>query len=83
MLIAPVVTMGVFNSSLWFIKEEPKMNKNKRLRQTIKNVYNGIDSATLLSANKDGSLKVIKEERSKYSFIVRFDGSEKNEQLTN
>ena len=40
------------------------MNKDKQLKQTI---------------NKDGSLKVIKEEQ--YSFIVRFDGSKKMNDL--
>ena len=61
--------MGVFNSSLWFIKEELKVN-DEQLKQIIKMLYDGLDSAALLSVNKDGSLNVVKEEQSNYSFVV-------------
>lgn len=46
------------------------MNKEKELKEIIKNLYEGFDSAALFSSNKDGSLKVVKEEQSSCSFIV-------------
>lgn len=46
------------------------MNKEKQLKQIIKNLCDGSDSAALLSFDKDGSLKVVKEKKSSYSFIV-------------
>ena len=46
------------------------MNKEKQLKEIIKNLCDGSDSAALLSVNKDGSLNVVKEEKSNYSFIV-------------
>lgn len=46
------------------------MNKEKELKEIIKNLYEDFDSAALFSSNKDGSLKVVKEEQSSCSFIV-------------
>ena len=46
------------------------MNKEKELKEIIKNLYEGFDSAALFLSNKDGSLKVVKEEQSSCSFIV-------------
>lgn len=46
------------------------MNKDEQLKQVIKNLYDGFDSAALLSTNKDGSLTVVREEKSNYSFLV-------------
>lgn len=46
------------------------MNKEKELKEIIKNLYEGFYSAALFSSNKDGSLKVVKEEQSSCSFIV-------------
>ncbi len=46
------------------------MNKDEQLEQVIKALYDGLDSAALLSVNEDGSLNVVKEEKSNYSFIV-------------
>ena len=46
------------------------MDKDEQLKQIIKNLYDGFDSAALLSANKDGSLTVVREEKSNYSFVV-------------
>ena len=46
------------------------MDKDEQLKQVIKNLYDGFDSAALLSTNKDGSLNVVTEECSNYSFIA-------------
>ena len=46
------------------------MNKEKQLEQIIKALYSGLDSAALISVNKDGSLNVEREEQSDYSFVV-------------
>ena len=46
------------------------MNNDEKLKQIIEALYAGFDSAALLSVNKDGSLNVIKEEKSSYDFVV-------------
>ena len=46
------------------------MNNDEKLKHIIEALYAGFDSATLLSVNKDGSLNVIKEEKSGHDFIV-------------
>lgn len=46
------------------------MDKDEQLKQIIKNLYDGFDSAALLSTNKDGSLNVVTEECSNYRFIA-------------
>ena len=46
------------------------MNNDEKLKQIIEALYAGFDSAALLSIDKDGSLNVIKEEKSSYDFIV-------------
>ena len=46
------------------------MNDEERLKKIIESLYAGFDSAALLIVDKDGSLNVIKEEKSSYDFIV-------------
>lgn len=46
------------------------MNKDEQLKQIIENLYNGFDSAALLSTNKDGSLNLVREESSNSSFVM-------------
>ena len=46
------------------------MKNDEQLERVIKALYDGLDSAALLSVNEDGSLNVVKEEKSNYSFIV-------------
>ena len=53
------------------------MKKNKQLKQTAKEIHDGIISAASISVNDDGSLNVVKEPCSKYSFIVRFVSEDK------
>lgn len=74
--------MGVFNSSLWLTMEELKVKKDEQLNQIIKDLCDGLNSAALMSVNKDGSLNVVKEERPNYSFIV-FDSKHDFQNLLN
>ena len=46
------------------------MKNDEQLEQIIKALYDGLDSAALLSVNEDGSLNLVKEEKSNYSFVV-------------
>lgn len=46
------------------------MDEEEKLKQIIKNLYEGFDGAALISNNKDGSVKVAKEKPSEYSFVV-------------
>ena len=50
------------------------MNKEEQLKEAMKSLYAGLDGAALLSTNEDGSLNVIREEQSDYSFVV-FDSN--------
>ena len=46
------------------------MSKDEQLKQIIKNLYDGLDSAALIFTNQDGSLNVVREEQSSYTFLV-------------
>lgn len=58
------------------------MNKDEQLKQIIKDLCDGFNSAVLMFVNKDGSLNVVKEKRSNYIFIV-FDGKHDFQNLLN